>query len=75
MFCVEKSWCFELVLYIPVNIFSVMLGLFLGLTNTKQRLKCLAQGHNTVPLVSLEAGTPRSQVKHSITEPWLSTKS
>ena len=36
---------------------------------TKQRIKCLAQGHNTVPLVRLEPATPRSQVKHSFTEP------
>ena len=32
------------------------------LTSTKQRIKCLAQGHNTVPLVSLELMTLRSQV-------------
>ena len=36
---------------------------------TKQRIKCLAQGHNTVPLVRLEPATPRSQIKHSFTEP------
>ena len=29
--------------------------------STKQRLKCLAQGHNTVPLVSLLPVTLRSQ--------------
>ena len=27
---------------------------FLGCTSTKQRIKCLAQGHNTVPPISLE---------------------
>ena len=33
----------------PVNNFSVMSGLvFLGWTSTKQRIKCRAQGHNTV---------------------------
>ena len=34
---------FCLILYISLNSFSVMLGLvFLGLTGTKQRIKCLA---------------------------------
>ena len=46
-----------LVCYVPVNNFSVMSGhypVFLGLTSTKQRIKFgLAQGFNTVPLVSL----------------------
>ena len=31
-------------------------------TSTKQRIKCLAQGHNTVPSVSLEPATPQSEV-------------
>ena len=40
---------FVLILYIPVNNFSAMSGwVFLGRTNTKQRIKCLTQGHNTV---------------------------
>ena len=30
---------------------------------------CLAQGHNTVMPVGLEPVAPRSQVKHSTTEP------
>ena len=30
---------------------------FLGLTNTKQRIKCLAQWHNTVPPMRLEPAT------------------
>ena len=41
--------------YIPVNDLSVMLGLFpvfQGETSIKQ-FKCFAQGHNTVPLLSL----------------------
>ena len=45
---------FELMLYIPVNNFSVLLGYFLDLTSTKQRTKCLAKGQNTVSPVSLE---------------------
>ena len=35
--------------------------------NSKQRIKCLAQGHNIVPPVRLDSATPRSQVKHSTT--------
>ena len=59
----------DLMLYIPVNNFSVILGrLFLGLTSTKQGLKCLAQGHNEVTLMRLELTTLGSQVKHSTTE-------
>ena len=35
---------FVLILYIPINNFSVMLGLvFLGWTSTKQRTKCLSE--------------------------------
>ena len=43
----------------------------MGLTSTKQRIKCLAPGHNAVPSVRLsnEPATPRSRVKHSTTEP------
>ena len=40
-----------------------------GLTSIKQRIKCLAEGHNTVPLVSLELATLGSKVLHSTTEP------
>ena len=43
------------ILYIPVNNFSVMDGgVFQGLTSTKQRIKCLAQVHETVTLVMLK---------------------
>ena len=41
-----------LMLYVPVNNLSVMLGcfpVFLGLTSAKQRMKFLTQEHNTVP--------------------------
>ena len=42
---------FGLILYIPVNKCSVMSGwVFLGWTSSKQRIKCLAQRHNTVTL-------------------------
>ena len=45
---------FDLILYDPVNNFSVMLGwVFLGWTSTKQGLMCLAQGHNTLTPVRL----------------------
>ena len=61
---------FDLILYVPVNNFSVMSGvIFLHLTSTKLGLMRRAQGHNTVTLVSLEPATPWSQVKHSSTEP------
>ena len=53
---------FVLLLYVPVSSFSVMserLPVFLGRTSTKQRIKCLAQEHNTVSPVSLElVGSP-----------------
>ena len=41
---------------------------WMGRTSIKQRINCLAQEHNTVPLVRLKPAT-RSQVKHSTTEP------
>ena len=54
----------------PSQQFSVMSGqVFLGWTSTKQRLMCLAQGHNAVTLVRLEPSTPQSRVKNSTTEP------
>ena len=57
---------FGLILYVPLDNFSVMLGrVFLGLTSTKQRIKCLAQGHNRVSPVRLEPATAWSGVKHS----------
>ena len=50
--------------------FSVMLGHFPVLvdwTITKQRIKCLSQGHNTVPLVSLEFVTfdPKNNLENT----------
>ena len=60
---------FVLILNIQFNNFSVMSGwFFLGSTRNKQRIKCLAQGHNTVPPVRLKPTTPQSRVKHSTTE-------
>ena len=46
-------------------------GSFWVETSTKQRIKCFAQGHNTVspPVVSLKPVALRSRVKHSTTEP------
>ena len=50
----------DLILYVPVNSFSVMPGqVFLGLTSTKQRTRCLAQGHNAVAPVRIEPATSR----------------
>ena len=62
MVCHRLGYSFVLMLYIPVNNFSVMLGqvsVFPGCTSTKQRIKCLAQGQNTVttPALGLELAT------------------
>ena len=43
-------------LYVPVDNFSdksERFPVFLGLTSSKQRIKCLAEGHNTVTPVCL----------------------
>ena len=48
---------FLLMFYVPVNNFSVMSGVFLSCTSSKQRIKRLAKGHNTVTLMSLELAT------------------
>ena len=46
---------FDLILYVPVNNFSVLSGrVFLGWTRTKQGFMCLTQGHNIVTPVRLE---------------------
>ena len=37
--------------------------------STKQRIKCLAQVQNTMPLVRLKPVTPQSQREHSTTKP------
>ena len=61
---------FDLILYVPVNDLSVTSGqVFLGQTNTKQGLMCLAQGHNAATLVRFEPLALWSRVKHSTTEP------
>ena len=61
---------FNLILYVPVNNFSVMSPqVFQGRDSIKQGLMCHAQGHNAVTSVRLESATPRSRVKHSTTEP------
>ena len=51
---------FSLILYVPVNNFSVMSGrVFLGLTSTEQGLICLAQGHNAWMPVRLKLAIPQ----------------
>ena len=52
---------FILYMYIPVINFTVK-------TSTKQRIKCVAEGHNTLSLVSLDLATLRPEVYHSTTE-------
>ena len=54
MFCVDTLH--------PSQQFFNHVGSFSCLTSSKQRLKCLAQGHNAVPPVSQEPVTIRSQV-------------
>ena len=52
---------FVLILKVLVNSVSVISGCdLLGITSIKQ-VKCLAQGHNIVPLVRFEPGTLPSQ--------------
>ena len=65
------SWSlFDLIVYVPGNNLSVMLGqVFLGWTSTKQGLMRLAQRHNAVTLMRLEPVALPSRVKHSTTEP------
>ena len=44
--------------FVPVNNFSVMSNwVLLGLTSTKQKIKCLAQGHNGEVLLYLQSST------------------
>ena len=51
---------FDLFLYVPVNIFTSMLGqVFLDSTRTKQGLMCLAQGHTAVPFGEAQTLNPR----------------
>ena len=45
-----------------------MFSCFHRLTSTKQRIKCLAQGHNTVRIVSLELPTLQSQISATVLE-------
>ena len=59
---------FDPSLFDPVNNFLVMSGqAFLGRTSTMQRIKYLAQGHNTVTpsAVRLKLATPRPPVHRS----------
>ena len=54
----EQKDLFVLILYLLLNNCSVMSGwVFLCWTSTKQRIKYLAQGQNTVPSVRLEPAT------------------
>ena len=59
---------FDLILYVSVNIFSVMSGqVFLGLTSAKQGLMCLAQGHNAVTPLRLEPSFSNQALHHWVT--------
>ena len=61
---------FIMILYIPVNHFSVMSEwVFLGWTSTKQVLMCLAEGHNRVAPVS-EAWTRNPSISSQALYHW-----
>ena len=64
--CIVFVCLFGLRLYVPVNTFSNMSGRFPGLNHYKAiQRKCLAQGHNTTPLVRFKPMTLRSRVLYS----------
>ena len=71
----KMNCCFVLFVwfdYVQVNIFSVMSGpVFQDCTSTKQLIKCLAQGRNTVnaPAVRLELANIDLQSNSLPTEP------
>ena len=66
----KHRFSYDLILYVPVNICSVMLvPVFPGWTSAKQGLMFLAQRHNAVPPVRLEPATLPPQVKYSTTDP------
>ena len=65
-----QYYLFDLILYIPVNNFSVLWGrVSLGWSRTKQGLQYIAQGHIAVMPVRIELATPGSWVKLSTIEP------
>ena len=59
---------FDLILYVPSTIFSVIKGLP-GLNQYLARINVLVQGHNTVTPVRLKPVAPLSRDKHSTTKP------
>ena len=67
-----KGWLLVCLIWFFISqstfFFSIKYGTCLPGMN-QQELMCLAQGHNAVMPVRLEPATPRSQVKHSRTEP------
>ena len=64
-----KRNCRDFTFLISYNFSFLSVWVFMGWSNTKKGIECLAQGHNTAPLVRLKPTTPRSWVKHSTTEP------
>ena len=56
----KSGFLLVLMLNVPVNNLLVMFGqfrAFMGKTSAKQWIQCLAQGHNTVTLLSLKLAT------------------
>ena len=59
----------ELMLYVPVNIFSVMSGCFSVLNHyLAVRVKCFVPGHDTMPPRMLKSLTYWSELEYCITE-------
>ena len=60
----------DLILYVPVNTFSVMSGwFFMCWISSKQVLMCLGQTHNALTQMGVYQGAPWYQVKHCMTKP------
>ena len=59
---INEPACGYWFLFVSKSTLFSHVGDFLGKTSTNQKIKCLAQGHNIVPLVRLEAATPQSQI-------------
>ena len=61
----DLQFCFVGFDALRPNSFSVMSGqllVVLGWNSTKQMIKCLVQGHNAVPLMSLKPVTLQPQI-------------
>ena len=70
-----KNLMFDLILYVPSTIFQLNRDWSSWVEPLLSKDKCvLLKDNNAVRLVRLEPAAPRSQVKHSTTEPLRSLK-